>query len=144
MWHFMTRTDPPLTLLLWLKHRMRTDYEHLHRYVHKWHSSIKHFSTMRVWIRLTFQMNFYPFLSWNEEILIPFWPNTHTTHKAQKALSLKSTISSFQHTLRKPKQFRWEKNLFPLVLSLTSQNTFFLAEDGGIRKLLEPWKKPTL
>lgn len=71
---------PSLDTCVW-KHRMRTDYEHLHRCVHTWHSSIKHFSvsTVRVLFSLTLQMHFFPFLSWNEEIVILFWPNTQFT-----------------------------------------------------------------
>ena len=41
MWHIMTRIDPPLTVLSWLKHRMRTEYMHVHWSIRTWHPSIK-------------------------------------------------------------------------------------------------------
>lgn len=98
MWHFMTRTDLPSTLLLWLKHGMRKDYEHLHTSVHTWHSSIKHFSTITVLISLTFQMHFFPFLlKWRHSYSI-LAKHIHNSQSSRRHCFLKALfqISSTQ------------------------------------------------
>lgn len=84
--------------LSWLKHRMRTEYKHVHWSIHTWHSSIKHSSTMTVWNSLVFQMHFFPLLFWNEEILIPFWPNTFNSQSSEGTASQKQSFKFPAHT----------------------------------------------
>lgn len=154
MWHLMTRSVSPKTILSWIKHRMRTEDKRVNWSIHTWHSLIKYSSTKTVGNTLTFPIYFSPPPSCPEieshSILVRYTLSSQSWEGREYKIS--SIHQSNQITYSgKESYFHWLCHLWgttqrsPLstirmVILMavmrdgTSDHQFLLVEDGEGRK----------